>query len=403
MNTILKSQILPFINAAGTSKRDGATANVYLYQDHEKKYAYKEYKYKKLGVDKCELMESHIKQLFVDFTNDTIKKMRAWGSIPLYLVYEDDNDTFCGFVMDRLPDSCYEEFDSGLYGDGLQECSLDSFFCYVQEYSDKELAEYINALQGIVRFFHKREILLGDVLSAANTCVQKTEKGLFPYLIDVDSLMRGNSHPLGTYDSNNYIPPQEDIRNRSKKTDIYKLSYITLRLFSTPDLPPERANLLFDIQNNDVKKSLERIEKAIGKEYKEAVISGLSENPNERPSIDEFIRYYKNSSRKLQEICDIIAANLMTSGEDYYSYDKLHPEDGVLITLQGIHKIEGFFHIDNINDPENKDIWKGMKQALIRKIKKTTVVEPTLPKPTNGNRSHKVYPIMASLYRQMKE
>lgn len=367
MNTILKSQILPFINATGTSKRYGVTANVYMYQDHEKKYAYKEYKSKKLDIDKCELMESHIKQLFGDFTNDTIKKMRAWGSIPLYLVYEDDNDTFCGFVMDRLPDRCYEEFASGLY-DGPQECNLDSFFCYAQEYSDKELAAYINALQGIVRFFHKREILLGDVLSAANTCVQKTEKGLFPYLIDVDSLMRGNSHPLGTYDSDNYIPPQEDIRNRSKKTDIYKLSYIILRLFSTPSLPPERANLLFDIKNNDVKKSLGKIEKTIGKEYKEVVIRGLSENPNERPSIDEFIRCYKNSISKLQEICDI-AANSMTLGEDY-GYDKLHPENGVFITLQGVHKINDFFHIDNINDPENKNIYNGMFQSISRKIKK---------------------------------
>ena len=287
METVLKSQISSFLKAVGTSKRYGATADVFIYQDQDKRIAYKEYKYRKLGIDKCELMETHIKGIFEDIPRETIRKMRGWGAFPFCLVYEDETNTFCGFLMDRLPDNCYESFD--LYGDGLQERYLDSFFVYAQDYSDKDLAGFVKTLQLAIRFFHRQGICLGDVLSAANTCVQKTDKGLYPYLIDVDSLMRGGIHPLGTYDSINYEPPFADLNNRTKKTDIYKLCLIVLRLFSNPDLPPERAALIYDPNDEIVKRALVRIERVFGADYTANLVKGFSEDPFERPDIERFI------------------------------------------------------------------------------------------------------------------
>ena len=85
-------------------------------------------------------------------------------------------------------------------------------------------------------------------------------------------------------------------------------------------------------------------------------------------------------STKLYEACDILARQL-TRGEDIPEYSKMdaimgveQEESGdfivnekdkvVNLTQQGVHKVEQFFHIDNLADPENLEIQHNVILAL---------------------------------------
>ncbi|MGN0415605.1 MAG: preprotein translocase subunit SecA [Agathobacter sp.] len=85
-------------------------------------------------------------------------------------------------------------------------------------------------------------------------------------------------------------------------------------------------------------------------------------------------------STKLYEACDILARQ-MTRGEDLPEYSKMdaimgveqeetgdfivNEKDKVVnLTQQGVHKVEQFFHIDNLADPENLEIQHNVILAL---------------------------------------
>lgn len=101
---------------------------------------------------------------------------------------------------------------------------------------------------------------------------------LFPYLIDIDSLLLpGVKHPLGTYDSPNYITP-EFIKKGDKSSDIYKFCLIVLRIFSSPKKYYERVDLECDEEDDIVNKSFEHIGRVFGEEYRDSIKKGLSEH-----------------------------------------------------------------------------------------------------------------------------
>ena len=85
-------------------------------------------------------------------------------------------------------------------------------------------------------------------------------------------------------------------------------------------------------------------------------------------------------STKLYEACDILARQL-TRGEDVPEYSKMdaimgveqeetgdfivNEKDKVVnLTQEGVHKVEQFFHIDNLADPENLEIQHNVILAL---------------------------------------
>ena len=74
------------------------------------------------------------------------------------------------------------------------------------------------------------------------------------------------------------------------------------------------------------------------------------------------------TSSKLAEHCDILAGQ-MRSGDEYSISEPIN-EKNVLITLNGIKRVESFFQIDNINDPANEQIEKGIREAICRKERK---------------------------------
>lgn len=347
----------------------GATSDVYIYKDANIQYAYKEYKDIYTLEEKSFEIEAHINDLYGSISFDSYKQMLRFGSFPLALVYS--GDRLCGFIMNRMPDSCY--FVDDEYNE-LKEYTLNALFCNIHNHKLEEYKEFVRRLMIAVLFFHANDICMGDVLSAKNLIINSTENdGLHPYFVDTDSMMRGDLYPFESFDSINY--EIETGEKRTKKTDIYKLCLIILRLFAATQDDGERASLLPN--ESGAEESYQCIEKLFGKKFKSLIQNGLEKNPKLRPDITEIIDSLENTS--LQEQCEELASK-MRPGEDY-SFDILHPEDGILITLQGIRKIEKFFAIDSIGNSHNADILDSMTQVLNRRIKERIVIEPSSFKP----------------------
>lgn len=275
MIDILKSKITLYINSSSEEKKSGQTSLVYLYENNAEKYAYKEYAQ---NGEEYDSMEMYIDDILRHFTEDEKKNMRAWAAIPLAKVKTDSSGRFIGFIMDRIPDGCYRS--------NGEERNLDNLFKDVDKYSDNVLKEFTQRLQMIIRFLHRHNVLLGDVLSGRNICVREESGDLFPYLIDIDSLLLpGVKHPLGTYDSPNYITPAF-IKKGDKSSDIYKFCLIVLRIFSSPKKYYDRVDLKFDEEDDIVNKSFERIGSVFGEEYQDNIKKGLSEHSVSGLTID---------------------------------------------------------------------------------------------------------------------
>ena len=275
MIDILKSKITLYINSSSEERKSGQTSLVYLYENNAEKYAYKEYAQNGEGYDS---MEMYIDDILRHFTEAEKEYMRAWAAIPVAKVKTDSSGRFIGFIMDRIPDGCYR-------GNG-EERNLDNLFKDVDKYSDNVLKEFTQRLQMIIRFLHRHNVLLGDVLSGRNICVREESGDLFPYLIDIDSLLLpGVKHPLGTYDSPNYIMPAF-IKKGDKSSDIYKFCLIVLRIFSSPKKYYDRVDLKFDEEDDIVNKSFERIGRVFGEEYRDNIKKGLSEHSVSGLTID---------------------------------------------------------------------------------------------------------------------
>jgi membrane protein len=264
---ILKSKITLYINSSSEERKSGQTSSVYLYENNAEKYAYKEYAQ---NGEEYDSMEMYIDDILRHFTEDEKKNMRAWAAIPLAKVKTDSSGRFIGFIMDRIPDGCYRS--------NGEERNLDNLFKDVDRYSDNVLKKFTKRLQMLIRFLHRHNVLLGDVLSGRNICVREESGDLFPYLIDIDSLLLpGVKHPLGTYDSPNYITPAF-IKKGDKSSDIYKFCLIVLRIFSSPKKYYDRVDLKFDEEDDIVNKSFERIGRVFGEEYRDNIKKGLSEH-----------------------------------------------------------------------------------------------------------------------------
>lgn len=267
MIDILKSKITLYINSSSEERKSGQTSSVYLYENNAEKYAYKEYAQ---NGEEYDSMEMYIDDILRHFTEDEKKNMRAWAAIPLAKVKTDSSGRFIGFIMDRIPDGCYRS--------NGEERNLDNLFKDVDRYSDNVLKKFTKRLQMLIRFLHRHNVLLGDVLSGRNICVREESGDLFPYLIDIDSLLLpGVKHPLGTYDSPNYITPAF-IKKGDKSSDIYKFCLIVLRIFSSPKKYYDRVDLKFDEEDDIVNKSFERIGRVFGEEYRDNIKKGLSEH-----------------------------------------------------------------------------------------------------------------------------
>lgn len=275
MIDILKSKITLYINSSSEEKKNGQTSSVYLYENNAEKYAYKEYEQ---NGEEYDSMEMYIDDILRHFTEREKEDMRAWAAIPVAKVKADSSGRFIGFIMDRIPDGCYR-------GNG-EERNLDNLFKDVDRYSDNVLKKFTQRLQMMIRFLHRHNVLLGDVLSGRNICVREESGDLFPYLIDIDSLLLpGVKHPLGTYDSPNYITP-EFIKKGDKSSDIYKFCLIVLRIFSSPKKYYDRVNLECDEEDDIVNKSFERIGRVFGEEYRDNIKKGLSEHSVSGLTID---------------------------------------------------------------------------------------------------------------------
>lgn len=301
MIDILKSKITLYINSSSEERKSGQTSLVYLYENNAEKYAYKEYAQNGEGYDS---MEMYIDDILRHFTEREKEDMRAWAAIPVAKVKADSSGRFIGFIMDRIPDGCYR-------GNG-EERNLDNLFKDVDKYSDNVLKEFTQRLQMIIRFLHRHNVLLGDVLSGRNICVREESGDLFPYLIDIDSLLLpGVKHPLGTYDSPNYITPAF-IKKGDKSSDIYKFCLIVLRIFSSPKKYYDRVDLKFDEEDDTVNKSFERIGRVFGEEYRDNIKKGLSEHSVSGLTIDDFsanVSNVKGNSRTAVVTTPKITAN----------------------------------------------------------------------------------------------
>ena len=116
--------------------------------------------------------------------------MLGIGAFPLYMVYGRDGFVK-GFIMNRLPDTCYSIFDNN-----LEERNLSCFYNDVGNYQDHDLVHFVVKLLEALSFFHKNGICMGDVLSPYNTCVNIYGGKLYPYFIDTDSMIRGDMFPF---------------------------------------------------------------------------------------------------------------------------------------------------------------------------------------------------------------
>jgi len=313
-----KTEIEGYIKQSKAKTEEGKTARVYLYQRERARLAYKQYAGGAQTIERRISMESYIDRVFDSFAEEERHQMRAWASIPLYFVHEDGSDNFCGFIMDRIPDKCYE---------GDDELNLDRLFCD-DKIPDEGLVVFVKYLQAIIRFMHNHNVLLGDVLSGRNLCIRKDGNKLYPYLIDTDSLIiQGVEHPLGTYDSENFEVPNMDENNRTRKTDIYKFCLIVLRLFANPELPFDRAQIFHsdcdpDVKD-DVKESLNRIEKVFGVKFRSKIVGGLSENPNNRPEISGFFEALETKSLKNDTQVDNVNNLILAIGDVRFDLETL--------------------------------------------------------------------------------
>ena len=272
---------------------DGTSSVVLIFR--ERGYAYKEYTPDDEDFDP-NTMYVHIKNLFDNLYNISysyeLSQLKNISAIPKGFVF--DNGTLKGYIMDCIPNECYI--------DGKKERTLKEFLKYDSSTSD--LRELCENLIGAVAIFHSIGYIMGDVLGPNNIIIGLKEnignRLIYPYFIDMDSCIKpGLCLPNGSvqaYNSLGYEPPEGMHAVATKKSDVYKLCLILLRIFYTKSLNSScgytdeefihnRAILRYP--GREATASLINIEKIFNSRLKNLIEKGLSESPDNRPSIEE--------------------------------------------------------------------------------------------------------------------
>ena len=281
---------------------DGTSSVVLIFR--ELGYAYKEYTHDESFDPNT--MYVHIKNLFDNLYNISysyeLSQLKNISAIPKGFVF--DNGTLKGYIMDCIPNECYI--------DGKKERTLKEFLKYDSSTSD--LRELCENLIGAVAIFHSIGYIMGDVLGPNNIIIGLKEnignRLIYPYFIDMDSCIKPNlCLPKGlvqVYNTFGYEPPEGMYAVATKKSDVYKLCLILLRIFYTKSLNSScgytdeefihnRAILRYP--GREATASLINIEKIFNSRLKNLIEKGLSDSPNDRPTIEEL-------ENTLEDICN---------------------------------------------------------------------------------------------------
>jgi len=185
--------------------------------------------------------------------------------------------------------------------------------------SAKGRAKIVYDFIQVVSVFHSYDYVLGD-LSPKNILIyvdkqdQRKNRILF---IDTDSYRKkGSIHPLKQLHTPDWIPPEcqkasdelskltpnanpnliarleVDMFIQNQCTDVYKVCLAITRLYHEGD----HASLIEKSESADIK-----LRKDIGDEFADYVLRGLSENPDERPTVSVMLTCFKNSMQAKQK------------------------------------------------------------------------------------------------------
>ena len=244
---------------------------------------------------------------------------------PQRLLYDHDSGKVCGFTMQLIPELFFtkmpvvDEVES-------KESNLD-FILHGSEFrrkrglpvlTSKGRARIIYDFMQIVSVLHDHDYVLGD-LSPKNMLIsvdandQIRNRVLF---IDTDSYRKkGSIHPLQQLHTPDWIPPeclkasaelgnltpnanpnqiarlQIDMFIQNQCTDVYKMCLAITRLYHDG----EHAAIIPSSESAD-----ERLQSDIGVGFARDVKQGLSDNPDERPSVGDMLASFRSSMQTKQ-------------------------------------------------------------------------------------------------------
>jgi len=258
-----------------------------------------------------------------DDMRKVIDNFTVW---PQRLVFDYESDKVCGFTMQLIPDLFFVKIK--IAGeDELKESNLD-FVLHGKEFrrkhgltpvSAKGRAKIVYDFIQIIYVLHSHDYVLGD-LSPKNILLiidehdQSNNRILF---IDTDSYRKkGSIHPLKQLHTPDWIPPEcqrasnelsnltpnansnliarleVDMFIQNQCTDIYKVCLAITRLYHEGD----HASIITQSETADKK-----IRKDIGIDFADFVLRGLSEKPDERPTVSAMLTCFKNSMQSKQK------------------------------------------------------------------------------------------------------
>jgi serine/threonine protein kinase len=246
--------------------------------------------------------------------------------LPQRLVYDYDSDKVCGFSMQLIPEIFFERIKvAGEYE--IKESNLD-FILHGAEFRRKHglppltakgRAKIIYDFMQIILILHSHDYVLGD-LSPKNILISVDERNQSKnriLFIDTDSYRKkGSIHPMKQLHTPDWIPPEcqkasdelskltpnanpnliarleVDMFIQNQCTDVYKVCLAITRLYHDGD----HASIITTSKSADKK-----LRKNIGNEFADYVLLGLSEKPDERPTVSAMLTCFKNSMQTKQK------------------------------------------------------------------------------------------------------
>jgi serine/threonine protein kinase len=258
--------------------------------------------------------------------NDMRRVIDNFTVWPQRLVYDYDSGKVCGFTMQLIPDLFFTKIK--IAGeDEVKESNFDfvlhgTYFRRkhgLPPVSAKGRAKIIYDFMQIVLVLHNHDYVLGDlspknILIAVDKHDQSKNRILF---IDTDSYRKkGSIHPLKQLHTPDWIPPEcqkaseelgkltpnanpnliarleVDMFIQNQCTDIYKVCLAITRLYHDGD----HASIITASKSADKK-----LRKDISEEFADYVLLGLSEKPDERPTMSAMLTCFKNSMQAKQK------------------------------------------------------------------------------------------------------
>jgi len=239
---------------------------------------------------------------------------------PQRLVYDYDSGKVCGFTMQLIPELFFTKIMVAGEED-TKESNLD-FVLHGADFrrkhglptiSAKGRAKIVYDFIQTVSVLHDHDYVLGD-LSPKNMLIaidknnQSKNRILF---IDTDSYRKkGSIHPLQQLHTPDWIPPEcqkasselskltpnanpiqmerlkIDMFIQNQCTDVYKMCLVITRLYHDGG----HASIITASESADKK-----LRKDIGGEFADFVLRGLSENPDDRPTVGAMLACFRNA------------------------------------------------------------------------------------------------------------